>query len=96
VAQKINVDAFERAQRINNEIVAGSPGRDRPAPQGARRRPRPGDRRPSGATSTSSASTPRWSVSLLRMQTLVHLYVKQLREVGIDVAELPAEGNRAE
>jgi signal transduction histidine kinase len=95
LAQRINTEAFERAQRINNEIVAGL--RD----EIARLRTELNDVREQaiGAERRNLDVERKYAAmerSLLRMETLVKLYVKQLRDAGIDVAELPAEGNRAE
>lgn len=89
MAQRINAEAFDRAQRINNEIVAGL--RD----EIARLRKELDDVRAQalGAERRNLEVERKYATmerSLLRMTTLVNLYVKQLRDAGVQVDDIGA------
>lgn len=94
VAQRTNAEAFERAQRINNEIVAGL--RD----EIARLRNELADVRAQALTAEQRniqverryAAMER---SLLRMQTLVDLYVQKMRAAGLEVIDVAGDEQHA-
>lgn len=84
LAQRVTAEAFERAQRINNEIVAGL------REEIARLRKELDDLRHQAITADQrnlevERKYAAMERSLLRMTTLVRLYVKQLRDAGVDV-----------
>lgn len=90
LAQRVTAEAFDRAQRINNEIVAGL--RD----EIARLRKELDDVRAQaiGAERRNLEVERKYAAmerSLLRMTTLVNLYVKQLRDAGVQVDDVEGE-----